>query len=166
MAFQRDSASGHVLCETHVERARATGAGLGELSPSEGPCALCALVPAPAPSWAPKEEQVGYDTPDAWRAEASRRFGDDPLQWRFVCPSCGHVAKVQDWKDVGAPSGAIAFSCIGRYQKGGKDAFSKKGEGPCNYTTGGLINISPIKVKDGANTQYVFAFAESTHAAT
>ena len=68
-----------------------------------------------------------YDSPDAWRAEASHR--------------------------------------IGRYRKGSKDAFGKKGEGPCNYTTGGLINISPIKVNDGANTQYVFAFAESTHAA-
>ena len=33
-----------------------------------------------------------------WLAEATRRFGDDPMAWKFVCPSCGHIASVQDWK--------------------------------------------------------------------
>lgn len=60
-----------------------------------------------------------------WLAEATRRFGDDPMAWKFVCPSCGHIASVQDWKDAGAPEGAVAFSCIGRYSDDGEDAANK-----------------------------------------
>lgn len=42
-------------------------------------------------------------TRDEWSAEGRKRFGDDQMQWRFVCPACGHVASVQDYKDAGAP---------------------------------------------------------------
>lgn len=49
-------------------------------------------------------------------AEATRRFGDDPKQWKFVCPSCGDVACYQDFLDAGVPHDAIAIGqeCIGR----------------------------------------------------
>ncbi|MFJ8348952.1 VVA0879 family protein [Streptomyces sp. NPDC094153] len=30
-------------------------------------------------------------------AEARERFGNDPLQWAFLCPSCGDVATGQDF---------------------------------------------------------------------
>jgi len=42
-----------------------------------------------------------------WKAEGQRRFGKNKLNWRFVCPSCGHIASVQDWRDAGAPDGAV-----------------------------------------------------------
>lgn len=94
-------------------------------------------------------------TRDEWLAEGRRLFGDDVLQWWFVCPSCGHVASVQDWKDAGAPEGAVAFSCVGRYTgAGGEKTFAKKG-GPCDYAGGGLIGLNPVEV-DGTR---VFAFA-------
>jgi hypothetical protein len=84
-----------------------------------------------------------------WLAEAARRYGPDSLKWQFKCPSCGHVACVQDWKDAGAPEGAVAFSCIGRYTgdpaAAAAAAFKGKG-GPCNYTCGGLFQISPLTI--------------------
>ena len=106
-------------------------------------------------------------THDEWLAEAQRRFGDDPMAWQFVCPSCGHVASVKDWKDAGAPEGAVAFSCLGRYtgdRKSAEDKAFKQGGGPCNYTGGGLFRLNPVAVDlgDGGEPRQTFAFAEVT----
>lgn len=99
-----------------------------------------------------------------WKAEAVRRFGSDPMGWKFVCPSCGHVARVKDWQDAGAPEGAVAFSCIGRYTGDAEAADArtfKNGGGPCNYAGGGLIELNPMTVVfDDGDTRQVFAFAE------
>ena len=104
-------------------------------------------------------ESVKFTHAD-WKAEAVRRFGADPLGWKFVCPSCGHVASVKDWKDAGAPEGAVAFSCIGRYT-GADDAktFGRVG-GHCNYTGGGLFRLNPVEVEFEGKVEAVFAFAE------
>lgn len=98
-------------------------------------------------------------TEQEWRDEAVRRFGPDEMQWRFVCPSCGHVASIQDWKDVGAKVTHVAFSCVGRFTENPHRALS--GKGPCNYTGGGLIGLNPVSITrdDGGETR-VFAFAE------
>lgn len=100
-------------------------------------------------------------TIEEWRAKARELFGDDPLDWKFVCPSCKHVAAVRDWKAAGASEREAAFSCVGRHL----DADDKKtfrGEGgPCMYAGGGLIKLNPVTVvdPDGVETS-VFAFAE------
>ena len=99
-------------------------------------------------------------TCEAWKAEATRRFGGDPAGWRFVCPLCGHVATVDDWKKAGAPETAGAFSCVGRYLP----TCSKRSvpPGPCNYTGGGLIRLNPVTVTgihdDGTGTTDRFEF--------
>jgi hypothetical protein len=96
-----------------------------------------------------------------WQAEGRRRFGEDEMRWRFVCPSCGHIASVQDWKDAGASIRHVAFSCVGRWRGGDdKKTFKKKG-GPCYYAGGGLIGLNPVAVVQ-ANGQVVniFDFAE------
>lgn len=93
-------------------------------------------------------------TRDEWLQRGREMFGDDQSKWAFVCPSCGHVATVQDYKDAGAPAGAIAYSCIGRYLKDSEEAFVP-GKGPCNYAGGGLFRINPVEV-DG---NQVFDFA-------
>lgn len=101
-------------------------------------------------------------TYEEWVAEAIRRFGKDTMAWKFVCPSCGHVASVQDWKGAGAEDGAVAYSCVGRFLAiPVKDAFSKSG-GPCNYAGGGLFRLNPVTVlmKDGGE-HHVFDFATS-----
>lgn len=97
-----------------------------------------------------------------WLAEAKERFGDDPLDWKFVCPSCGHIASVRNWKEAGAPEGAVAFSCVGRYAGDTKEvadkAFRHNG-GPCNYTSGGLLKLNPVLVVFGDKEEPFPAFA-------
>ncbi len=103
---------------------------------------------------------------EEWRNEGKQLFGEDTRKWKFVCPSCNHVQSVQDYFDAGAPEGAISFSCVGRWTgAGGEKAFNKAG-GPCNYTSGGLFNISPRMVKrteDGMETP-AFDFAVDSQA--
>lgn len=89
-----------------------------------------------------------------WEAEGRRRFGKDKMRWKFVCPSCGHIATVQDWKDAGASRGQFAFSCIGRSLGTTKEMGERPG--PCNYAGGGLFAINPVEVDGG----HYFAFAE------
>lgn len=114
-------------------------------------------------------EPVGSDgvlSAEQWRAEASRLFGPDALKWRFLCPSCGHVAAVEDWKNAGAKDTQAAFSCVGRYIGADDSHTFKKDGGPCTYAGGGLIGLNPVSVRgeNGVITR-VFAFAEATSAA-
>jgi predicted RNA-binding Zn-ribbon protein involved in translation (DUF1610 family) len=99
-------------------------------------------------------------TIEEWKAEGLRLFGSDKLAWKFVCPSCGHQTTVKDWRDAKAPEGAVAFSCVGRYQHAdGTKAFKKAG-GPCNYAGGGLFKLNPITVIDEGGAEHqVFDFA-------
>lgn len=70
-----------------------------------------------------------------WEVEGRRLFGPDIMRWRFVCPACGTVQSVQDYKDAGAPSSVVAFSCVGRYIKEHRRAFGGKpvAPEPCDY---------------------------------
>ena len=94
-----------------------------------------------------------------WVAEGNRLYGEDALKWAFRCPVCGHVATVQEWKDAGAPDGGIAFSCIGRWKDGGREAFSVGQETPCNYAGGGLLRLNPVHVDRDGEVHQVFEFA-------
>ena len=96
-----------------------------------------------------------------WTAAGRERYGTDKRAWRFRCPSCGHVATALDWQAAGAPEGAIAFSCVGRYDESvpaetvKANAFKNAG-GPCNYAGGGLFGLNPVRV-EGLD---VFDFAD------
>lgn len=102
-------------------------------------------------------------TLDEWRAEAEKRFGKDAMGWKFVCPSCGHVQSVADYKAAGAPSTACAYSCVGRWLPKEKTGPGFGGKGPCNYAGGGLIHLNPVRVTypDGTVSE-AFDFAEAT----
>ena len=99
-------------------------------------------------------------TEDEWNAEGERLFGTDRRQWRFICPSCKHVATVKDWEDIGAPFEAVAFSCVGRWIKGpvGKIGGNMQ---PCDYAGGGLFKLNPVHVirNEAGETTRVFEFA-------
>ena len=104
-----------------------------------------------------------------WRAKAESLFGPNKLRWRFVCPSCGFVATVSDWQSVGAPEGAVGFTCIGAFRKSPEDivlavqhTFQNRG-GPCNYTGGGLDKLNPMMVDIGGDrpTLALFGFDKS-----
>ena len=106
-------------------------------------------------------------TLEQWLEEGLKRFGRDANRWKFVCPSCGHIASVADWRNSGALEGAVAFSCVGRWMSLGKAAeraaFRRAG-GPCNYAGGGLIGLNPVQVmKDGViHRLFEFAKGEKT----
>jgi hypothetical protein len=95
-------------------------------------------------------------TKGEWLAEATRRFGPDPIDWRFVCPICGTVASGHDFRAAGANPNALARECIGRYT--GARSFEEK---PCNYAGYGLFRFSPVRVSmpDGTFV-HAFAFAD------
>lgn len=93
-----------------------------------------------------------------YMAEGAALFGADPMGWRFVCPSCGNIATPKDWKDAGAPEGAVAYSCVGRWLPGTTATLGETGKGFCNYAGGGLFGLNPVKVTDGDKEHQVFEF--------
>jgi len=99
-------------------------------------------------------------TYEAWRDEAIARFGADPMDWQFVCPSCGYVARISDWHRAGATDGEVAFSCIGRALGARVGIGTEKG--PCNYAGDGLLRLNPVTVEfsDGSTVD-LFEFAPS-----
>lgn len=100
-----------------------------------------------------------------WFAEGERRFGPGQLKWRFVCPACGHAQCPEDfrpYKSQGVTAETARFNCIGRYAGPRREAFGE-GEGPCNYTSGGLFDLRTVTVvmEDGQEVR-TFDFAEPT----
>lgn len=99
-----------------------------------------------------------------WEAKGKRLFGDDLLTWRFVCPSCGHVQSLQDFKDLEIdPNHAYGTMCIGRVDGAHHNVPIGTKPGPCNYHSGGLLNLNPIRVEhpDTGKPVRLFAFDES-----
>lgn len=95
-----------------------------------------------------------------WHDKGVKLFGEDKMKWAFVCPSCGHIATVQDYHDAGAPVSALAYSCVGRWQEKRAEALQGPGSGPCNYAGGGLFRLNPVEV-DG---EFYFDFAPGKEA--
>ena len=99
-----------------------------------------------------------------WQKHGENTFGKDIFRWRFICPVCGHEAVVQDWIDAGAAKETIGISCIGRYRKDSRSAFTSLPgtPGPCTYAGYGLFRLNPIHVRmpDGKYIQ-AFDFADS-----
>ena len=102
-------------------------------------------------------------TLDEWRARGAELFGEDALQWKFICPSCKTVIAVHEWQAAGAPQNAVAFSCVGRWLPKSKEAFFGGGEGPCNYAGGGLIGINPVKIEGRAENVFDFSTPNGCH---
>ncbi len=106
-------------------------------------------------------------THEEWLAEAERRFGKDPADWKFVCPVCENVAAARDFfpffDEKGQAAQAATNECIGRHVKPRRGAFDQsKGEPdkPCNYAGYGLIRLSPIRVIFEGEEVHSFAFAD------
>lgn len=108
----------------------------------------------------PRTSHTKY-THAEWRAEAIRRFGEDEMKWKFVCPSCGCVWSMQDWKDAGAKSSAVASQCVGRYKESPNDIGHDDGV-PCNYANFGLFCFDPVTVvMDNGKETTSFGFLET-----
>lgn len=110
-------------------------------------------------------------TYDEWVARGKKLFGGDIMEWAFVCPSCGHVQRVKDFKPVGGKPDHAYSMCIGRFYPNPKRAFGgdgkswEKGEGPCDYTSGGLFNINPVAIVKDGKEMSAFDFAVVADAA-
>lgn len=119
-------------------------------------------------------------THEDWLSEACRRFGNDPLKWKFECPFCGNVTCGQDWLDHGAPATEVhraSIECIGRLRgveaKGGmrEGAPTKpdgKPEQPCDWAAWGLfgnLGKGPVVIRrddDGTEREtQAFPFADA-----
>jgi hypothetical protein len=104
-------------------------------------------------------------TYEEWMAEGQKRFGTDFETWRFVCPICGNVASVADFrlfKDRGATPDSATNQCIGRFDGSTNRAFgsSLKERGkPCDYALFGLFRLPGviIAMPDGKE-RMAFAF--------
>lgn len=100
-------------------------------------------------------------TREQYFAEAEKRYGKNKREWKFKCPSCGHVAAVQDWLDHEGGDTMVAFSCVGRLMGSAQELGSKDG-GPCNYVGDGLFRLNPIPVQDDESDEvsWFFDFAD------
>ncbi len=97
-----------------------------------------------------------------WLGEGRRRFGEYFGNWKFVCPVCGNVARVDEFRphqEQGARPNSATQHCIGRYQSG-RSAFSGEGKGPCDYAAYGLLRLAPCRVLVDGKEAQCFAFAE------
>lgn len=70
-----------------------------------------------------------------WLKELRSRFGEDDEDWKFVCPSCGHVQSVADFKAIGVDGTKAYYECISRY----KNIDGKTNKKACKYTLCGLF---------------------------
>lgn len=95
-------------------------------------------------------DKITY-TPEEWRAEGKRRFGENFEHWKFKCPSCGNVASGQEFKDAGAEPSDMYQNCIGR--------FNSKTKG-CDWAAYGFLDICKAHIKHEDKLVPVFEFAE------
>ena len=80
-------------------------------------------------------------TQKQWLQKGTELFGDDYLNWKFVCPACGKVSSIKDFKEYTEGLDAAFLNCIGRHNGKGKmpntDGYQEKYG--CNWTAGGLF---------------------------
>jgi len=113
-------------------------------------------------------------TRDEWLDKATRLFGDNLENWKFICPTCSTVQTVRDFLERTNLereniTNVIGFSCIGRWAAGGceraglntehQEPKSKEAMG-CNYAGGGLFQLNPVVIEFEGAEYRRFAFAE------
>lgn len=101
-------------------------------------------------------------TKEDWEKKGNELFGPNMMKWRFVCPACGNVAAVEDFRPFesqGAKPDSATHHCIGRYD--GHLDVDMGACKPCNYTGYGLLDLCPVRVIDNGTEIRCFAFDEA-----
>lgn len=66
-----------------------------------------------------------------WQELGCLLFGEDPNQWKFVCPDCGREQGPQDFLELGMPQEQVdmiaSYACIRRWEDQG---CMSTGQGP------------------------------------
>lgn len=101
-------------------------------------------------------------TVSEWLDEGRRRFGPDPLDWKFQCPVCGRVYSVREHKEAGSSGPNSAYQeCIGRYL--GAEHFRGDNRNGCDWCAYGLFGTlwkgQLVQAEDGTIVE-VFRFAK------
>lgn len=87
-------------------------------------------------------------TLDQFREELKAQ-GVPVEHFAFICPMCEAIQSATDLINAGAGDSFesvekyLGFSCFGRFTGAGSP---KKGEGPCNWTLGGLFQTHKYEV--------------------
>lgn len=76
-------------------------------------------------------KRQGILTFNDWVAEGEKRFGKEKLDWKFVCPNCGHVQTMRDFQNADIDPQRAYQVCASRYNIGGKST--------CKWSAGGLF---------------------------
>lgn len=105
--------------------------------PDSGPGPNAAAAPSTAPAEDPTEM-----THAEFGAFARARFGQNALDWAFVCPNCGDIATARDFPDDQRDH--VGQECVGRH-RGALKADGGMAERGCNWAAYGLIP-GPLKV--------------------
>lgn len=96
-----------------------------------------------------------------WLDKGKKLFGDDFLKWKFVCPACGKISSVQEFKDVGADANDSYQCCIGRFT--GKGAPTKVSKDGCNWAAFGFLGTlgeGDTVIADDGHEVAIFKFAD------
>jgi len=99
-----------------------------------------------------------------WLAQGEALFGTEPLDWKFVCPCCGNVQTMREFKVLKVEDVQQAYSsCIGRFDGVHGSVNMGTKPGPCNYAGFGLFGLNPVAVihPETGKQVDVFAFAGS-----
>ena len=109
-------------------------------------------------------------TLDEWRAKGKELFGEDIMNWKFVCPACNKISSGADFKEACSEieyEHNMYYHCIGRHNGKGVNGAEHTGEQPpefgCNWTAGGLLATlgkGDVVVTPKGYEVNVFAFAE------
>lgn len=92
-------------------------------------------------------------TLEQWEAEGERLYGKNHLEWRFRCPTCGHIQTPQEFKTAGIDPHKAYQNCASRYGLGG--------ESTCKWTVGGLLRTGGRYVIDARyRPRLIFEFAD------
>lgn len=88
-----------------------------------------------------------------WVAKGERLYGKDWMNWKFKCPTCGHVQSLGEFKNAGVDPNYAIMCCASRFNLGGRK--------DCKWTTGGLLAIGGVYVvRPDFKIILAFAFAD------
>jgi hypothetical protein len=101
------------------------------------------------------EVQPQSMTEAEWRAFGERLFGPDLDNWRFKCPTCGHVMSICVARDLSPEQKtklragrSVEQECVGRYVD----------ELGCNWCAYGLFSGPFFVEREGGGRTPVFGF--------
>lgn len=97
-----------------------------------------------------------------WKETGKELYGEEPINWKWECPACGHVASAKEFDEFGEDPSRAYQNCIGRVNGKGTSNGEDNGYG-CNWAAYGLFGTLGkginIVTEDGHEVE-VFEFAD------